>query len=323
MRLKPAALVLNPATDVRDGLRILDELGRRESTRNTPVIVTAAPRANDFVPKPIETQRFLSEIKQMLPVHSAGSGPRIVAIDDDPHVGSLLTALLEPAGYQVTTYQRGKDGVAHVQREPPGVVIVDLLMPEMSGLEVIDALETDARTKEVPIIVLTAADTSEADRVRMKQHVRAVAQKGTITRQELLAAIDRATGRVTTTSSPTAKTVLVVDDHDLNRELARSILENMGYHVLLAGDGDTGIALAIAHKPALVLMDLAMPKKDGFAAAKELKKNKVTEGIPNVALTAMAMRGDEVKAFEAGMDDYLTKPIDRKALESVLVRFVG
>ena len=153
--------------------------------------------------------------------------------------------------------------------------------------------------------------------------MRAVAKKGTITRQELLAAIDRATGRVTATPAPTAKTILVVDDHDLNRELARSILEHMGYHVLLAGDGDAGIALAIAHKPALVLMDLAMPKKDGFAAAKELKKNKVTESIPIVALTAMAMRGDEVKAFEAGMDDYLTKPIDRKALESVLVRFVG
>ncbi|HSI04566.1 MAG TPA: response regulator, partial [Myxococcota bacterium] len=182
-RLKPAALVLNPATDSRDGLRILDELRRRESTRNTPVIVTAAPRANDFVPKPIETQRFLSEIKQMLPVQFPGNGPKVLAIDDDPHVGSLLSGLLEPAGYQVTAYQRGRDGVAHAQREAPAVAIVDLMMPEMSGFEVIDALEADARTKDVPIIVLTAADTSEADRVRMKQHVRAVAQKGTITRQ--------------------------------------------------------------------------------------------------------------------------------------------
>ncbi len=323
-RLKPAALVLNPATDARDGLRILDELRRRESTRNTPVIVTAAPRANDFVPKPIDTQRFLGEIKQLAPVQASASGPKILAIDDDPHVGTLLTGLLEPAGYQVTPYLRGKEGVAHAQREAPAVAIVDLLMPEMSGFEVIDALETDPRTKDVPIIVLTAADTSEADRVRMKQHVRAVAQKGTITRrQELLAAIDRATGRTGAAPAPTAKTILVVDDHDLNRELARSILEHMGYQVILAGDGDAGIALAIAHRPSLVLMDLAMPKKDGFAAAKELKKNKVTERIPIVALTAMAMRGDEVKAFEAGMDDYLTKPIDRKALESVLVRFVG
>ncbi len=322
-RLKPAALVLNPATDSRDGLRILDELTRRESTRDTPVIVTAAPRANDFVPKPIETQRFLTEIKQMAPVRQSEQRPRVLAIDDDPHVGALLTGLLEPAGYQVIACQRGKQGLSIAQQQGPTVVVVDLLMPEMSGFEVIDALEADPLTRGIPIIVLTAADTSEADRVRMKQHVRAVAQKGSISRQELLAAIDRAAGKTLAQPPPTAKTILVVDDHDLNRELARSILEHMGYHVLLANDGDAGIQMAIKHKPALVLMDLAMPKKDGFQAARELKKNKLTERIPIVALTAMAMRGDEVKAFEAGMDDYLTKPIDRKALESVLMRFLG
>ncbi len=318
-----AQVMLNPATDAHDDVRLFDEPRQRESTRSTPAIVTAATRANDFVPKPIGTQRFLSEIKQTLPVNASGDRPKVLAIDDDPDVGTLLRGLLEPAGYRVTTFERGKDGLAHALRDTPAILIVDLLMPEMSGFEVIEAMEAEPQTRQVPIIVLTAGDTSEAERLRTNQHVRAIAQKGTMTRQELLAAIDRATGRKPVAPTPTAKAILVVDDHDLNRELARSILEHMGYQVLLAEDGDAGIAMAIAHKPALVLMDLAMPKKDGFAAAREMKKNKATEHIPIVALTAMAMRGDEVKAFEAGMDDYLTKPIDRRALESVLARFVG
>ncbi len=318
-RLKPAVLVLNPATDQRDGLRILDDLKRHETTRNVPVIVTAAPRASDFVPKPIEAQRFLHEIKQLAPP----PGKRVLVIDDDVRVGSLLSGLLEPAGYAVTYHDRGKAGIDSAQANPPDVIIVDLLMPEMSGFEVVDALREDARTGNIPVLVLTAADTSEADRSRMKQHVRAIAQKGSITREDLLAAIDRVTGRAVKSTLPATKTVLVIDDHDLNRELARSLLEHLGYRVLLAEDGDAGIAMAKEHQPALVFMDLAMPKKDGFTAARELKNNPTTKAIPIVALTAMAMRGDEERAFQAGMDDYLTKPIDRKALEKVLQRFVG
>lgn len=322
-RLKPAALVVNPETDERDALRIIDQLKRHEATRSTPIVVTAAPKATDFVPKPIETQRFLDEVRELAPPKPTHGAPCIIAIDDDAKVGLLLSGLLEPAGYHVQTFERGRLGIEAAQAKPPALIIVDLLMPEMSGFEVIDALVSDARTRDVPIIVLTAADTSDSDRARMKQHVRAIAQKGSITRDDLLAAVARATGRAKATSADDAKTVLVIDDHDLNRELARSLLEHLGYRVVLAEDGDAGIAAARREQPSLVFMDLAMPKKDGFTAARELKNDPRTTNIPIVALTAMAMRGDEEKAFDAGMDGYLTKPIDRKALEGVLTKFIG
>ncbi|HEY0714925.1 MAG TPA: response regulator, partial [Polyangia bacterium] len=122
---------------------------------------------------------------------------------------------------------------------------------------------------------------------------------------------------------PRRTTVLVVDDHDLNRELIRSVLERRGRRVLQAKDGAEGLALAREHRPDIVLMDLAMPNLDGLAATRELRADPNTRRIPIVALTAMAMRGDEDRARAAGADDYLTKPIDRKRLEETVDRLIA
>jgi signal transduction histidine kinase/ActR/RegA family two-component response regulator len=115
--------------------------------------------------------------------------------------------------------------------------------------------------------------------------------------------------------------VLVVDDHETNLEVARQLLERLGCDVLLARGGDEGLQLAREHQPALVLLDIAMPGKDGFALAAELKADPLTGAIPLVALTALAMRGDDDRVRQAGFDGYLTKPIDRRALEHTVAKF--
>jgi CheY-like chemotaxis protein len=141
-------------------------------------------------------------------------------------------------------------------------------------------------------------------------------------RAELLAMLDRAL-RPTTAAAAVRGRVLVVDDHDLNRELVRSILERRGFEVCQASDGEAGIAMARELRPDVILMDLAMPKKDGLTATRELKADPATAAIPIVALTALAMRGDEGKAMAAGIDEYLTKPIERKRLEETVERLIN
>jgi CheY-like chemotaxis protein len=121
---------------------------------------------------------------------------------------------------------------------------------------------------------------------------------------------------------PDAPTMLVVDDHDVNRELIRTLLERKGYRVLLAGTGEAGIEIARRERPSLILLDLAMPGSDGFATARELRADDAFDATPLVAVTAMAMRGDEERAKEAGFDAYVTKPVDRRELEDTVARLL-
>jgi signal transduction histidine kinase/CheY-like chemotaxis protein len=322
-RLRPAAIVLDPAADGRDGLLLLDELKRRKTTRDIPVVVSSVPGAAGFLPKPVEADRLLGNVA--LATRSvAGRPARVLVVDDDPQARTLLRSLLEPSGYRVLLADGAKAGLALALEQRPELAIVDLVMPEMSGFELVAALGENPCTRDVPVLILTAADLGADDRIRLQRRVRALARKGSVTRADLVAAVARATGS-TPRAAPGAEcpTILVVDDHDLNRELARSLLERHGYRVLVAQDGDSGVKIARRERPGLVLMDLAMPGKDGYAAVRELKKGRETAGIPVVALTALAMRGDEQKAQAAGFDGYVTKPIDRKVLLDAVRRFVS
>jgi len=88
------------------------------------------------------------------------------------------------------------------------------------------------------------------------------------------------------------------------------MLDAFDYEVIEAQDGIEGVEIALDKKPALILMDLSLPRKDGWQATRELKANAETESIPIIALTAHAMVGDQEKALEAGCDDYISKPIN-------------
>jgi CheY-like chemotaxis protein len=105
-------------------------------------------------------------------------------------------------------------------------------------------------------------------------------------------------------------TILVVEDNEMNREMLSRRLERKGYKVLIATDGDTGIAVARASRPDLILMDMSLPVVDGWEATRRMKADHALQHIPVVALTAHAMANDRDKALEAGCDDYDTKPIE-------------
>lgn len=103
-------------------------------------------------------------------------------------------------------------------------------------------------------------------------------------------------------------TVLVIEDNASNMTLARFLLESAGHSVLCAADAEAGIILAHEKLPALILMDIQLPGMDGLQATSLLKHDRVTREIPVIALTALAMKGDEERIRAAGCDDYVAKP---------------
>ncbi|MEP6757296.1 MAG: response regulator [Chthonomonadales bacterium] len=108
--------------------------------------------------------------------------------------------------------------------------------------------------------------------------------------------------------------ILLVEDNEMNRDMLSRRLARKGYEVLIAMDGEQGIAVATSELPDIVLMDMSLPLMDGWEATKRLKANPETSHIPIIALTAHAMSSDRTKALEAGCNDYDTKPIEMDRL---------
>jgi CheY-like chemotaxis protein len=109
------------------------------------------------------------------------------------------------------------------------------------------------------------------------------------------------------------KTILIVEDVELNRELLRQLLED-DYLLLTATDGEEAVTITRARHPDLVLMDLSLPRVDGWEATRRIKADPALGRTPVIALTAHAMEGDEERARQCGCDDYISKPIDERLL---------
>jgi CheY-like chemotaxis protein len=117
--------------------------------------------------------------------------------------------------------------------------------------------------------------------------------------------------------------ILLVEDNEMNRDMLSRRLERRGYEVIVAVDGEEGVARARAEAPDLIVMDMSLPVLDGWEATRQLKAAPETKSIPIVALTAHAMAGDREKALEAGCDDFDTKPIDLPRLLGKLEGLLG
>ena len=120
-----------------------------------------------------------------------------------------------------------------------------------------------------------------------------------------------------------APRVLVVEDNAVNLELLIALLEQEGCEVLVAETADAGLRLARTAQPALILMDVQLPGMTGYEATRHLKADPATAAIPIVALTALAMQGEEERAKAAGCAGYLTKPLDTRVFRETVRKLLG
>lgn len=119
------------------------------------------------------------------------------------------------------------------------------------------------------------------------------------------------------------KVILIVEDDPQNRKLFRDLLAFRGYTTLEAMDGKQGVEIALERKPDLIVMDIQMPVMDGLEATRILKADDATREIPVIALTALAMEGDEERILEAGFDGYIAKPIDTREFLKMVSEYLS
>jgi two-component system cell cycle response regulator DivK len=118
------------------------------------------------------------------------------------------------------------------------------------------------------------------------------------------------------------RTILIVEDSELNRRLVEAVLEPHGYRLLAAEDGETGVTLAQAEQPDLILMDILLPGIDGYEATRRLRADPETQRLTIVALTASASIEEQEQALAAGCDGYIPKPIDTRAFPKQIRQFL-
>ena len=272
-----------------------------------------------------------------VPVDISPSPPgklRLLVVDDNPHSRDSLLSQIGRGEYVLESAHSGLDALSRMRAameagEAYSVLLIDLEMPDFSGLDVIRSLRLDSRFAALRIIVLSSAE-GIGNEERNALDVTACLTKP-VRQSDLLAAIDAVQNRVQSPAGSPAKErqrlrgrVLVAEDNESNLIVACTHLERAGLEVRVAANGRLALDLLSTENFDLVLMDCQMPELDGFAATMALREREVGTGrrVPVVALTANAMQGDRERCVAAGMDDYLAKPYSGELILSVLKRWL-
>ncbi len=199
--LRPVGIVLDIVLPAADGWDFLSRLKADPALHATPVMIVSivdergrgfALGAAEYLVKPIDQQTLLAALRRVMRQRATGNGRgTVLAIDDDPLAIDIVEAMVSPEGFTVLRATNGPEGIAAARRMTPDLVILDLLMPGMDGFAVAEALRADPLTAAIPILVLTSATLTAADKERLNAHVSALAQKGEIDRAAFLDLVRR------------------------------------------------------------------------------------------------------------------------------------
>jgi len=198
------------------------------------------------------------------------------------------------------------------------------MMPEIDGFSVLKTLRETKATAHIPVLILTAKHITKSELQFLKQNnIHQLIQKGNIKRKKLLHSVIEMVFPKTMVSNknteyPTLKikntkekpVVLVVEDNPDNMKTINAMLSTE-YTVVEATDGLEGVKMAKKYVPNLILMDIALPKMNGFEAFKKIKEISKLQHIPIIAVTASAMVKDRKKIIAHGFNAYISKPIDQ------------
>jgi CheY-like chemotaxis protein len=202
--MHPIAVTLDLVLPGIDGWEVLKRLKSDDATCKLPVVIISmddnrdlglALGADDYFVKPVDRPRLLERLKAIRSGNGGdGNGrPRLLVIDDDDAVHALLQEELSSLGYAILNAYSGDEGMRSAIDAAPDVIILDLMMPNMSGFEVADALKDDPRTANIPILVLTSKEISADDRQLLHMKVTSFVQKGKSAREQLVREIRRVT----------------------------------------------------------------------------------------------------------------------------------
>jgi CheY-like chemotaxis protein/HAMP domain-containing protein len=344
-RFRPDAITLDLVLPVMSGWRVLDALKHDAKTRHIPVHIISATDeersrslregALAFLKKPVTPEALTEALTNVKGFVERRVKSLLIVEDNTTQRESLVQLIGHGDDVQTTAVGTAAEALAALKEKRFDCMVLDLGLPDMPGLALIEAIKTDLGLQDLPIVVYTGRDLTAEEETALRRVTEAIIVKSVRSPEQLLdetalflhrveANLPEQKRQILTRIQQTdpifaGRKILIVDDDVRNIFAISSVLESYGMSVLFAENGRKGIEV-LNRTPGVdaVFMDVMMPEMDGYEAMEEIRKNPKFATLPIIALTAKAMKGDRDKCIEAGASEYIAKPIDPDQLISLL-----
>lgn len=336
------AVLLDIELPTMDGWGVLMGLKSDEKLSSLPIFVMSGLELKEramglgaagFLQKPVTSEQLDAVFADLTPPDHESLG-QVLIIEDDEGQSFAVRELLKGRGFSTSSAFSGEHALKKLSRGTIELVILDLGLPDMSGLDLLDRIRENEATESIPIIVLTGREMEKEEVGRIQQHGGSIILKTKNSDQRLIdetalclrKLVDE--GQVVKPARTRAancrtvlenKTVLLVDDDERNIVALSSLLEEQQMKVIPGRNGREGIELLDRHRNIdLVLMDVMMPEMDGYEAIRKIRNQPRFSHLPIIAVTAKAMKGDREASLDAGASEYISKPVDADKLLTLI-----
>jgi CheY-like chemotaxis protein/signal transduction histidine kinase/CHASE3 domain sensor protein len=340
---RPDAIILDMHLPVMDGSEVLRQLKNDPDLRHIPVqIFSGYDRrkeslelgAFDFVKKPV-TRMNMQDAVEKMEDFIRKKLKKLLIVEDNRQQNNAIRELIGNGDVKSFSAYAGMEAFEMMQKEKFDCIIIDLGLPDMSGIELLEKIKANQELNKIPVIVYTGKDLNKEEATRLRKLANTVVLKTANSKERLLDETILFLHRVESNLPKEKqqiirklhksdevlknKKVLIVDDDMRNIYSLTNALEEEGLVCLTAENGRAAIDM-LKEQPDMdiVLMDVMMPEMDGYEATQEIRKMGEFGKLPVIALTAKAMKGDREKCLEAGMSDYIAKPVNIDQLLSLM-----
>ena len=256
-------------------------------------------------------------------------------VEDTPAAADQISRYLKELNIKSVIHPQGTGAVDKIVETQPDVVILDIMLPDISGWEILQALKKDERVQNIPVLIasvvdepvlgvsLDAADylVKPISRGQLQESLNKILPSGVQNQNNMVDVSD--VPDVSSTIPQKSPLILLAEDNENNIATISGYLKNKGYRITIARDGNQAVTEASHQAPDLILMDIQMPGMDGLEATQRIRTNNKLSTVPIIALTALTMPGDKERCLAAGANDYMSKPVSLKRLVKTIERHLG
>ncbi len=343
-KFNPIAVTLDVKLPDASGWRVLDLFKNDINLRHIPVhlisgeenrIMAMQRGARSFHLKPLKNEELGILFNDVIEYNNR-KPKRLLIVEDNEIESSQIVRIMENNDLvQIDIAASGKDATKLISENVYDCIVVDYMLPDVAGLDLIMQIHTHKKLQLTPVIIYSAKDFSSKERTQLKQYTNRILLKDVnsldllleeavlhmhIDHKELLPAQQKVIENLRSKEDVLiGKTILVVDDDVRNLFALTTAFERYDTITITAESGQEAINILAENKNIdMVLMDIMMPEMDGYETTQKIRREHKNHNLPIIAVTAKAMKGDREKCIEAGASDYITKPVKIDQLVSLM-----